>query len=110
MIRLLYGIALRFVIANFLIWVSWKRGPACWIKVAPTLMYLLTLTNYILIPLGSIAFFVWHWQRMQQSVYGIYMLTVLFIWIAQIGFYFVIIRPYIYFNAMAYIASRKIAN
>lgn len=108
--RLLFVIAIRFIITNFLIWVSWKRGPACWIKIAPTLMYLLTLTNYILIPLASLAWFAMHYQRIRESVYGIYMVTVLFIWIAQIAFYLFIIKPYIYFNAMAYIASRKIAN
>ena len=56
-----YGLAFRFFLANIKLWVSWKRGPACWIKIGPTVMYLITLTNYILIPLGGLAWFGLHY-------------------------------------------------
>lgn len=103
----MYLCSFRFFLANVKLWVSWKRGPACWIKIAPTLMYFITLLNYILLPLIGIGWFSAHWNKMSTSVYGLYMGCVLFIWLIQMGFYFVIIRPYVYVNAKAYLASRK---
>ncbi len=109
-VRLLYAQAFRFVLANIKLWVSWKRGSQCWLSIAPTLMYILSLTNYILIPLLSISWFVWRYDKLVQSVYGVYCGTVIIIWLLQVLFYFRIVRPYIYFNEMAYIASRKQAQ
>lgn len=40
-------------------------------------------------------------------MYGLYVNCVLIIWVIQMIFYFVIIRPYVYFNAKAYLAIRK---
>lgn len=97
----------RFVFANFIIWVSWKRGPDWWIKIAPTLMYLITLTNYILIPVGVMTNMIINWPVFKESIYSIYIKCVVIIMITQIFFYFGVIKPYIYFNAMAYIAARK---
>ena len=87
---------------------SWKRGANCWIKIGPTVMYLITLTNYILIPLLSLVWFGLKWHKMQTSVYGLYMNCVMIIWAIQMSFYYLTIRPYVYFNALAYIASRKL--
>jgi len=97
----------RFVLANMLLWISWKRGPPFWMKVAPTVMYLLTLTNFILIPAAGSVWFALQWTAIRSSIYGIYIGCVALIWLLQVGFYFTIIKPYIYFNAMAYIAARK---
>ena len=105
--RLGYALIGRFALVNFQIFVSWKRGPACWIKIAPTVMYLLCLLNYILFPLASGYWFYIRADAMQHSIYGIYLWCVGIIWLIQMTFYLRIIKPYIYFNAMAYIASRK---
>lgn len=105
---LLYLCTARYLLANFMLWVSWKRGPGWWIKIGPTVMYLVTLTNYILLPLGGFVFFGMHWSMMQDSVYGLYMDCVCIMWATQMIYYFYIIRPYVYFNALAYLASRKL--
>ena len=103
-----YLLITRFILANIPLWISWKRGPSWWLTVAPTFMYLVTLTNYILIPLGSMAFFALNWTKLVNTVRGLYMCCVCFIYILQSFFYFTTIRPFVYFNAMAYIASRKL--
>jgi len=104
--KLGYAMLARFVLANFLIFVDWRTGPKWWLKVAPTVMYLLTLTNYILFPLASIFWFFMNWTKMGKSVYGIYEQTVAIIWILQMVFYFQIIGPYIFTNAKVYITRR----
>lgn len=43
-----------------------------------------------------------------MSVYSLYIYCVLIIWLIQMLFYIFVIKPYVYFNAMAYIASRKL--
>jgi len=55
----------RFILANITLWVSWKRGPDFWLKIAPTIMYLVTLLNYIIIPLMFVGFFAVHFEKMQ---------------------------------------------
>lgn len=102
--------AARYILANICCFVSWKRGPDCWVKIAPTILYLLNLTNYIIIPLVMGFFFAQNWQIVNTSVYGIYMQCVCILWVFQALFYFRIIKPYIYDNATAYIASRKLAQ
>mmetsp|Transcript_35906 Transcript_35906/g.47240 ORF Transcript_35906/g.47240 Transcript_35906/m.47240 type:complete len:221 (+) Transcript_35906:332-994(+) len=97
---------MRFILANILIWVNWKRGPQWWLKIAPTVMYLLSLFNYIIFPLGSMIWFMLKWDQMGKTVYGVYEKTVAIIWILQMLFYFRIIKPFIYANAMAYLAKR----
>ena len=108
-IRLAVVQAFRFVLCNIKLWISWKRGSNCWLSCAPTLMYILSLTNYIIIPLLSLCWFAWRFEKLTESVYGVYCGTVGIIWLLQILFYFRIIKPYVYFNEMAYIASRKLA-
>lgn len=54
---------LRFVLANVSLWVTWKRGASCWIKIGPTVMYLITLSNYILIPLGGLIWYGVKWAQ-----------------------------------------------
>lgn len=56
-----YAMIARFVLANFLVFFNWRRGPKWWLKIAPTIMYLLTLTNYILFPLFSMFWFGIKW-------------------------------------------------
>lgn len=84
------------MLANVLVFVNWKTGPKWWLKVAPTFMYILTLTNYILFPIISGIWFVRKWDIMLKSVYGIYSQTVGIIWILQMVFYFRIIGPFVY--------------
>lgn len=57
-----YLCLLRFTLANLKLWVTWKRGPSCWIKIGPKVMYMIALTNYILLPIASIIFFVFNWS------------------------------------------------
>ena len=104
---LMYMMFARFILANFLVWVNWRKGPDLWLKIAPTFMYILSLCNYILFPLGSFVWFGLNWQNMGKTVYGVYEQTVAIIWLLQIIFYYRIIRPFIYANSMAYIAKRK---
>ena len=106
-IKLGLGLLVRFVLVNFMLWVPWKRGPKCWLIIAPTLYYILNVSNYIILPIGTVIWFATHAQKVEESVYGLYMMCVCIIWALQIVFYFTIIRPYVYFNAKAYLASRK---
>ena len=106
-IKLGVGLAIRFILVNFMLWVPWKRGPKCWLIIAPYLYYILNFTNYIALPIGTVVWFTTHAQKIEESVYGLYMMCVCIIWALQIVFYFTIIRPYVYFNARAYLASRK---
>ncbi len=104
--NLVWMLLLRFALANFTIWVAWKRGPAWWLKIAPTLMYLITLANYILIPIAVMVYMIINWAVFKESIYNIYIKCVVIIMIGQIFFYFGVIGPYVYFNAKAYIAAR----
>ena len=58
MVRVGEALLLRFVLANFTLWVSWKKGPQWWLSMAPTLMYCLTLFNYIIMPAMAMVWFV----------------------------------------------------
>ena len=96
--------------ANIHLWVSWKKGPACWIKIGPTVMYLLCLTNYILIPLACCALAIVFHETPSENVYSVYTSCVITIFLLQMLFYFFTIKPFIYFNAMVYLARRKQSN
>ncbi len=63
----------RYFLINLCIYVSWKRGPSWWLKIGPTVMYLLCLINYIILPVISIVWFFINWQLVSESVYGVYM-------------------------------------
>ena len=106
----MYVCAARFLMANMGLWVTWKRGPDCWLKIGPTVMYLITFTNYIMIPLAGVAFFGYHYEQVKDSVYSIYTNCIVIIQLLQILFYLFVIRPYVYKNATAYLARRKHAN
>ena len=63
--KLWYACVIRFILANITLWFSWKRGPDFWLLVAPTIMYLVTLVNYIIIPLITVVFFAVNFYKMQ---------------------------------------------
>ena len=45
---------------TFLVFVSWKKGPAWWTNISHYFFFILLLLNYILIPLANIAVFVYY--------------------------------------------------
>ena len=67
-----YALTARFILVNFLLMLNWKVGPKWWLKVAPTITYILTLTNYILFPIASGFWFAANWEKMGKSVFGVY--------------------------------------
>ena len=48
------------VCITFLVFVSWKKGPAWWTKISHYVFFILLLLNYIIIPLANIVVFVWY--------------------------------------------------
>ena len=42
--------AVQMVITHILIFVSWKKGPQCWLSIAPSLYYVLLNVSYLVVP------------------------------------------------------------
>lgn len=46
----MYGQGVQVLLVHFLIFVSWKKGPYCWLVIAPYLFMGLAIATYIIIP------------------------------------------------------------
>lgn len=38
----------------FLIFVPWKKGPDCYLKISPYIFYTMMYLNYVILPVGNI--------------------------------------------------------
>lgn len=38
----------------FLVFVHWKKGSPCWVKISPFFFYTILMMNYLLIPMGNV--------------------------------------------------------
>jgi len=59
-----YGQSTQAVICHILIFFSWKKGPECWLKIAPHLFYSLAVIAYCIIPLAITLFTHEVWQEL----------------------------------------------
>ena len=49
-VNYLYGQGTQVVLIHLLIFGSWKKGPYCWLVIAPYLFYGMAIAAYIIVP------------------------------------------------------------
>ena len=65
----LYFQAIQVFCVHFLIFVSWKKGPKWWLKIAPTLFMGMIVLTYILIPIGICILTDLRWESFQDDIF-----------------------------------------
>ena len=94
-----------------MIFVPWKKGPEWYLKFSPILVYILLITNYLLIPainIGLALFFIVDptYNLNSQSIqsYVVFFTVVCF---SRIFEYFTLIRRTVLDDARNYLAAKK---
>jgi len=46
---------ISLICITYLIFIPWKKGPSWYIKISHIIVYVLLITNYLIIPFGNLA-------------------------------------------------------
>ena len=88
---------LTAVIIFFLIFVSWKTGPAWWVAISPKLDVLMTISCYIIMPTGvmilSLYYFIADYDQMHLSPNLSWVVAYSVLSLSRIIEFFVTIKP-----------------
>lgn len=88
---------LTAVIIFFLIFVSWKTGPAWWVAISPKLYVLMTISCYIIMPTGvmilSLYYFIADYDQMHLSPNLSWVVAYSVLSLSRIIEFFVTIKP-----------------
>lgn len=94
-----------------MIFVPWKKGPEWYLKFSPILVYVLLITNYLVIPainIGLAIFFIVDpaYTLVEQSIQS-YVVFFNVVCISRIFEYFTLIRRTVLDEARNYLAAKK---
>lgn len=95
----------------FLIFVPWKKGPEWYLRISPTIFYVLVLMNYLILPLGNLglsAFYVIDPKYdLKTQVIQSWVVFYNVVNFSRVLEYFFIIRRTILLDAKNYLAARE---
>jgi hypothetical protein len=95
---------------TYLIFVPWKKGPAWYLKISHIIVYILLITNYLIIPIANLGFAVFFivdpsYDLKNQTVQSwvVFFNVVCF---SRILEFFTMIRKTVLIDAKNYLAAR----
>ena len=96
---------------TYLIFIPWKKGPASYIKYSHIVMYILLITNYLIIPFGNLGmalFFIvdpaYNLKNQTVQSWVVFFNVVCF---TRIFEFFTMIRKTVLLDAKNYMAAKK---
>ena len=99
--------AVQTVITHILIFVSWKKGPQCWLNVAPGLYYVLLNVSYLVVPVIIAIYTDMKKQDIKDDSLYLQLFASLIIQIFHLLNYYISIHKLVLPEAKLYIKKRE---
>ena len=86
---------------------SWKKGPSCWVKIAPTLFYAFAIIAYLIVPAALTIYTHEVWGQMEDNPFFLPIFVSLCQQLLNMTQYYLVIHTLIVPEAKAYLDQRE---
>lgn len=98
---------IQFLLIHVLIFVSWKKGPECWLTIAPKFYYGLAVVCYVVIPAGLSLFTHNRWKQLHKDPFQMLVLFGFTVQLSHFIHFYLTIYKVVLPEARKYIAKRE---
>lgn len=96
---------------TYLIFIPWKKGPAWYLKISHIIVYILLITNYLIIPIGNLGlalfFIVDPVYNLREQTVQSWVVFFNIVCVSRILEFFTMIRRTVLLDARNYLAAKK---
>ena len=103
----LYFQAVQVFCIHFLIFVSWKKGPQWWLKIAPSFFMGQIVLTYILIPIAICILTDMRWASIQEDIFFLQIFVSFGCQLSHLVHFYLTVYKKVLPEAKAYIKKRE---